>query len=404
MTVQILRNPAAVARGTSKLSKDISLSGARTALAEISTWPGYAITPLHELNPIAEACLVGSVLYKDEGGRFGIGSFKALGGAYAVARLLQRRVSERVGRPVSTAELAAKTFQSITQTLTVVTATDGNHGRSVAAGAQWFGCQCVVLIHSTVSEGRRRAIEARGARVIRTEGNFDDSVREASRLALQDDWALVADTSSQGGTGACADVMNGYTVMMSEVLDQLAASGAALPSHVFIQAGVGGLAAALCAHLWQRLGERAPIVVIVEPQRADCLFQTAKAGKLTPATGDLDTVMAGLACGEVSDLAWEILEKGAEFFMTIPDSAAVAAMRLLADKARAGVHIVGGESGVAGLAGFMATAMDTDARHLLALNAFSRILLIGTEGATDPEVYTALVTPHVAAAAPGDNS
>ena len=396
MTLQLLQNPAALARGPYELQQVVSLAGSRAARAEISSWPDYAVTPIHNLSLIAEACAIAGVLYKDEAQRFGLGSFKALGGAYAVCRLLQRLVGERVGRPVSSAELAGGTFRSITQALTVVTATDGNHGRSVAAGALWFGCQCVILIHSTVSEGRQRAIEARGARVIRTEGNYDDSVREASRLSQQDGWALIADTSSHGGALACIDVMHGYTVMAGECLDQLAASRAALPSHVFIQGGVGGLAAAVCAYLWQSLSERAPIVVIVEPQRADCLFQSAKAGKPTAVTGDLNTIMAGLACGEVSELAWQILEKGAEFFMTIPDSAAIEAMRLLAHQNRADAAIVAGESGGAGLAGFMAAAIDPEARRLLRLNRGSRVLVIGTEGATDPELYQALLTAPTA--------
>jgi diaminopropionate ammonia-lyase len=361
------------------------------ARAEISTWPGYDITPMRELAPVAAVCGVGNVLYKDEASRFGLGSFKALGGAYAVARLLQRRVGEQLGREVSTAELASGDHATATRTLTVVSATDGNHGRSVAAGAAMFGCRSVILIHAGVSVAREQAIADRGAQVIRIDGNYDDTVREASRLAARDGWALIADTSSHSGENGCTDVMHGYTVMIAEAFEQISALGHEPPSHIFVQGGVGGLAAAACAYSWLLLAGQAPIVVVVEPERADCLYQSAKAGKPTPATGDQNTVMAGLACGEVSEHAWQILSEGAEFFQTIPDSEGIAAMRLLANQARAGARIEAGESAGAGLAGLLAAAGELQTRRLLRLEPASRILVFGTEGATDPELYAALL-------------
>ena len=391
MTVPITRNLAAARRGPYPFQTIISLDDARAAKAEISTWPGYAATPLLNLAPVAAARGVEQVLYKDEASRFGLGSFKALGGAYAVARLLQRRVAEKRGRPVAISDLAHGEHRHITQSVTVVSATDGNHGRSVAAGAARFGCRCLILVHAGVSETRKQAIEALGAKVIRLDGDYDDAVREAARLARQDGWALIADTSSLGAEDACADVMRGYTVMVAEVFDQLARSRSEPPTHVFVQGGVGGLAASVCAYAWQVLAERAPIFVIVEPERADCLFQSAKAGAPTRATGDLDTVMAGLSCGEVSELAWRILEKGAEFFLTISDAAAIQAMRLLADSGRAGAAIIAGESAGAGLAGLLAATADSGSRELLRLDSRSRILLFGTEGATDPALYETLL-------------
>jgi diaminopropionate ammonia-lyase len=391
MAFQIFRNDAAADRPEGPRQTIISPEGAHAARAEITTWPGYEMTPVHTLAPVAASCGVRSVFYKDEAPRFGLGSFKALGGAYAVARLLQRRVGEQLGRPVSTAELTSGVHRAITRTFTAVSATDGNHGRSVAAGAAMFGCQSVILIHAGVSEGRERAIAARGARVIRIEGNFDDSVRAASRLATRDGWALVADTSSHGGEAACIDVMHGYTVMVGEALDQISAQGAEPPTHVFVQGGVGGLAAAACAHTWHVLAAQAPTVVVVEPERADCLFQSALAGRPTPSVRDLNTVMAGLACGEVSEFAWQVLSEGAEFFATISDSAAIAAMRLLADENQVGARIVAGESAGAGLAGFMAASADSQTRRTLRLEPTSRILVFGTEGATDPELYATLL-------------
>jgi len=391
MALQITRNRALSPRGSEAFEDVISLTGAHAAQSEISTWPGYAVTPLYDLAPVASACGIDHVFYKDEASRFGLGSFKALGGAYAVARLLQRRVQDRLGRPVPISELARGDHRTITQSLTVVSATDGNHGRSVAAGAARFGCRSVILVHAAVSESRKQAIEVLGADVIRLAGDYDDTVREAARLSSQDGWSLVADTSSAGDEEACIDIMHGYTVMVAEAFDQLSQSSHAAPTHIFVQGGVGGLAAAVCAHAWQVFGEDAPIQVVVEPERADCLFQSARVGAPTKATGDLKTIMAGLSCGEVSELAWRVLERGAEFFMTIPDQAAVDAMRLLADKARAGTAIIAGESAGAGLAGLIAAATDLSARTELRLDRRSRVLLFGTEGATDPALYQALV-------------
>jgi diaminopropionate ammonia-lyase len=210
-------------------------------------------------------------------------------------------------------------------------------------------------------------------------------------MAAQDGWFLIADTSSHHGEDACADVMHGYTVMVAEALEQIAALGAEPPSHIFVQGGVGGLAAAACAYSWLALGERAPIVVVVEPDRADCLYQSAIAGKPTPSSGDLNTVMAGLSCGEVSEYAWRILREGAEFFQTVTDGEGIAVMRLLADESRAGARIVAGESAGAGLAGLMAAATDPEARRTLRLDPTSHILVFGTEGATDPELYATLL-------------
>lgn len=391
MTVQIVQNTAAADRPPRPRQRILTLEGALAARTEISTWPGYQTTPLLELKPIAATSAIRNVFYKDEASRLGLGSFKALGGAYAVARMLQRHVGEQLGRPVTTSELASGAHAAISRTLTVVSATDGNHGRSVAAGATLFGCQSVILIHAGVSLAREHAIAARGARVIRMQGTYDDTVREASRMAAQDGWALIADTSSHRGEGACADVMHGYTVMVAEALEQIAAQGHEPPSHIFVQGGVGGLAAAACAYSWLVLGQRAPIVVVVEPDRADCLYQSAKAGRPTRSAGDLNTVMAGLSCGEVSEYAWQILAEGAEFFQTITDSEGIAVMRLLANEVCAGARIVAGESAGAGLAGLIAAAADPQARRMTRLESASRILVFGTEGATDPDLYAALL-------------
>ncbi len=368
----------------------LSRAAFQEAMAEIGAWPGYAPTPLRSLGGLARAAGIDRIWYKDEGARFNLNSFKALGGAYAVLRLLAREVQARVpGVPVTALDLVVGHYGKVTRTVTVTTATDGNHGRSVAWGAQVFGGNCVVYIPANCSEGRRRAIEAFDARVVRVNGTYDEAVRQAAADARANGWHVVSDTSYTGYMDVPRDVMQGYTVMVEEAMSQLPASER--PTHVFIQGGVGGLPAAVCGHLWETWGRQRPRLVVVEPHNADCLYRSAMAGQPVTADGDLDTVMAGLACGEVSLLAWAILERGADDFMTIPDAAAVATMRLLADGAHGGRPIVAGESGVAGLAALLCAAANPETRAGLGLAPDARVLVFGTEGATDPEVYEHLV-------------
>lgn len=362
-------------------------SALQVARAEIQSWPGYAATPLHELKALARQMNVASVHYKDEGGRFGLGSFKALGGAYAVARLLCQLIGDRLGCVVTTQDLLTAPCRDLAADIKVTCATDGNHGRSVAWGAQLFGCQCVIYVHATVSEARRQAIAHYGAKVVRTTGNYDDSVRQADADAKAMGRHVISDTSYDGYMDVPRDVMQGYQLMVEEAAQQLGGA----PTHVFVQGGVGGLAAAVCGYFWERLGPARPCVVVVEPDRADCLMQSARNGKVTAVHGDLDTLMAGLACGEVSLLAWQILEAGADAFAVISDDAAIAAMRLLASPSEGDPAIVAGESAVAGLAAAIGVAQRADQRTALGLNAQSRLLFFGSERDTDPALYTRLV-------------
>ena len=357
------------------------------ARSEIRSWPGYAVTPLHSLKAIAGQMRVAGVHYKDEGGRFGLGSFKALGGAYAVARLLRQAVGQRLGRIVTTRDLLTAPCRDLVRDITVTCATDGNHGRSVAWGAQMFGCRCVIYIHATVSEGRRQAIEHYGATVVRTAGNYDDSVRQADADAKAMGRYVISDTSYEGYMDVPRDVMQGYQLMVEEAAQQLAE----VPTHVFVQGGVGGLAAAVCGYFWERLGAARPRVIVVEPDRADCLMQSARNGRITAVHGALDTLMAGLACGEVSWLAWEILAQGADAFAVIDDDAAVATMRLLAAPAGGDPAIAAGESAVAGLAAAIGVTQREDLRAALGLDEQSRLLFFGSERDTDPALYTRLV-------------
>jgi diaminopropionate ammonia-lyase len=391
VTLRITENAAARVPGPYDLHEVLSHAAAATAYGMIAACPRYAPTPLRALDRVAATAGVGAVWYKDEASRFGIGSFKALGGAYAVARLLLRRMETALGRPVTVRDLVRGDVRAQTQQITVTCATDGNHGRSVAAGAQVFGCRCVIFLHRDVSAGREEAIRSFGAEIIRVAGNYDDSVRAATRAAAEHGWEIVSDTSWPGYVDVPRDVMQGYTVMLIETLAQLRQAGAGPLTHVFVQGGVGGLAAAVCAHLWEAMGTEAPVMVVVEPERADCLYQSARSWQPTPASGDLATVMAGLSCGEVSTEAWRILSKGARFFITIDDAPAIAAMRLLAHGGAASEPIIAGESATAGLAALIATAADPALRELVELERDSSVLLIGSEGATDPALWRELV-------------
>ena len=384
----LFHNPLASPEAPYGRTQDAIMNAAGHAAAfdEITRWPGYAPTALVPLDDVARALGLAAVHYKDEGGRFGLGSFKALGGAYAVRQHLAGVLEAHLGHAVTTEALLAGRHRALTETVTVTTATDGNHGRSVAWGAQLFGCRAVIYIHQTVSAGRQAAIERYGATVVRTPGVYDDAVRQAAADAAANRWTVVSDTSYPGYRDIPRAVMHGYTVMVEEALRQWPAAGA--PTHAFVQGGVGALPAAVAAHLWQRLGARRPRFIVVEPERAACLFASARAGKPTAVTGKLDTMMAGLACGEVSTLAWEMLMRAADAFMTIPDQGAIDAMRLLADHRP---PVVAGESAVAGLAALRAVAGDASTRAALRLGPDSRVLVFGSEGATDPELYARIV-------------
>jgi diaminopropionate ammonia-lyase len=338
----------------------LSLVGAREALAAISRWPGYAPTPLVPLPDLARVCGVAEVLVKHEGHRFGLKSFKALGGAYAVERLAAERGVDG---------------------LVVACATDGNHGRSVAWGARRAGAKAVIYVHEHVSQGRADAIAGYGADVVRAGATYDESVRLCAEAADAHGWAVVSDTSWPGYEEVPKTVMQGYAVLAMEAEAQ-----GARPTHVFVQGGVGGLAAGVLSYRWEKLGAARPILTVVEPDVAACLFASAKAGAPTAFPGGLDTIMAGLACGEPSPVAWRILAPGVDAFMTVGDAQAAEAMR---DVARAGLAL--GESGVAGLAGLRAATADDAARRTLGLDAASRVLCYGTEGATDAAVYERIV-------------
>jgi diaminopropionate ammonia-lyase len=386
-------NPAAEAsvqpyNDTSPLS--LTEAGFDAAAREIASWPDHAVTPLVALPGLAQRFDLGELFYKDERSRFGLRSFKALGGAYAVANVLRYKVMAATGlHTLGSTDLLSGRHQDLIRAATVTCATDGNHGRSVSWGAQLFGCRCVIYVHEQVSRGRRDAIAQYGADVREVKGNYDDAVRFAAAAAAAEGWTVVSDTSYPGYREIPLDVMHGYGVMASEIVEQF--SDSEPPTHVLVQAGVGALAASVCANFWIHWGALRPRFIVVEPTEANCVYRSLQAGRPVVVDGALDTVMAGLACGEVSELAWEVLKTGTTAVVAVDDAWALKAMRVLASPVAGDPAIVAGETGGVGLAVLLAAEGNPALRHTLALDASSRVLLIGSEGDTDQVIYREVV-------------
>lgn len=367
----------------------LNLTAGHQARVRLSTWNRLSPTPTPtwSLSGHAAALGIAAITVKDESKRSALGSFKALGAPNALIRLIQRR---RPGRGWTAADLFAGKYADELREFVVISATDGNHGRALAAAAQSVGCRCVIVLHANVSMEREDAIAAFGARIVRIAGNYDDSVKEAERLAQTNGWEVVSDTSYEGYEEVPRDVMQGYAVIAEEVLETTSASQCPY-THVFLQGGVGGLAAGIVSHFWERYGERRPTFIVVEPEQADCLCQSAAHGQPTRATGSTDSVMAGLACGEVSPLAWRFLQPAVDLFMTISDAEAEEAMRELAAGSHGDIPVVAGESAVAGFAALKNLLADPEWKEKSGLGADARVLVISTEGATAPSVYERIV-------------
>ncbi len=354
---------------------------------EISSWPEYKPTRVVSLPGLANETNVASVHYKDEGQRFDLASFKALGGAYAVLHVLKDKLRS-VGIEATAGDLLAGRHRDMVGQETVVCATDGNHGRSVAWGASMFGCDCKIYIHENVSEDRESAIAAFGAQMVRTKGDYDESVRACARDAETNGWTLVADTNAGGGSREVPLlVMQGYTLLVVELMDQLEQ----LPTHIFIPAGVGGLAAAIAGY-WTKLhGQARPRMIAVEPHNANCVFRAICEGSPIAVEGDTNSFMACLAAGQVSPVAWPTLKTAIDDVLTISDDIASATMRALAIGEFGDTKIVSGESGCAAIAALLAIRNDEAIRSGLCIDQNSKILAIGSEGATAPVIWEQVV-------------
>lgn len=371
----------------------ISKQDIATARAEITQWDGYAPTPLVHLTSLAKAIGVADILYKDEGPRFGLASFKALGGAYAAQQVLRQEVAHRTGDDISLADIRTGKYADICAQITLISATDGNHGRSLAWGCRRFGAPCKIYIHAEVSEGRAIAMRDLGAEVIRISGDYDASVALAKKEAEDNGWFVVSDTSWPGYSQPPRHVMAGYSVMT----DEISKSVDQAPTHMFLQGGVGGMAAGIIAALGQHWGDDSPRVAIVESDRAACLFESAKAGTPINVAIEQETIMAGLSCGHPSQLAWPILAEEAQDFLTIPDEVVAPTIRLLACSVGSDPMIEAGESAVAGLSALIMVREDAALSQALGLDSTSRVLLFGSEGITDPAIFQTIMEGRDAA-------
>jgi diaminopropionate ammonia-lyase len=346
------------------------------------TLPGYDVTPLHRLDALAAEAGLGEVWVKDESLRLGLPSFKILGGAWAVHRLvLQRAGRELEGTGIDDLREAAATLGEVT----LATATDGNHGRGVARMAKLLGFGAVVYVPTGTAQARIEGIESEGARVVVDPGNYDDAVDRAAREAAEHGWLAVADVARDEDDRVPEWVMDGYDTIFDEADEQLPGP----PTVVFLQAGVGALTGSGLRHYLRTAaatGDVRPRFATVEPLSAACLLESADAGELLTIDAGQESIMAGLNCGTPSSGAWPVIEASVDVYLAVPDDLAREAMRRLA-----GAGIVSGESGAAGLAGLLAALEDPEAREALHLDEAARVLLLNTEGATDPEAYVEIV-------------
>ena len=350
----------------------------QVACETIARWPRYAATPLVRLDDLAGRLNLGTIWLKDETRRFGVDSFKALGAGYALGQVLSDLLSRALGRDVPVPELLSGLHRERTGGLTAVAATDGNHGRALAWASRLFGCRCIIFVPPQVSAERRAAIAEFGAEVVEVAGTYDDAVEVAAQSAMRNGWIEISDTAHDGDDEVPLLVMEGYTTMVREIA---AARPDPLPfTHVFLQAGVGGLAGAVLDAAACSPALRAAPGIVVESNRAGCLFASARAAALTGVRGSLATVMAGLSCGVPSTVAFEILRHRAAAFLQIPDADAHLARQSLAEDRRDAAVPQIGETGLAGLAGLLAVCRRTDWRARLGLNAHSNVLLFATEG------------------------
>ena len=374
----------------------MSLEEAGKARAFHKSFPQYDRTPLTALEHMAEFLGLGRLYVKDESYRFGLNAFKVLGGSYAMARF----IAKETGRDVSELPYSVLTSEELKKEFgqaTFFTATDGNHGRGVAWAANRLGQRAVVHMPKGTTRARLENIAREGAQVDIQELNYDDCVRLAAREAAETPrGVIVQDTAWEGYEEIPSWIIEGYGTMAMEAGEQLKEAGDERPTHVFVQAGVGSLAGAVVGYFANLYADNPPIFVVVEAQAADCLYQGAKAGDgaIRTVGGDMETIMAGLACGEPNTISWDILKNHVKVFISLPDWAAAQGMRMLAAPIKGDAPITSGESGAApfgALAAIMTMEEYADLKAAIGLDETSRVLVFSTEGDTDPERYKNIV-------------
>lgn len=355
------------------------------------SFPMYRETPLAHLPETASAIGLGDIYVKDESYRFGLNAFKVLGGSFAIGNYLAKRLNRTIDQ-VSYATLLDPTVKQELGDLTFVTATDGNHGRGVAWTANQLGMKSVVYMPKGSAQERLENIRAAGADASITDLNYDEAVRLANRQAEEKGWIMVQDTAWDGYEEIPTWIMQGYGTMGLEAYEHLPEK----PTHIFLQAGVGSMAGTIAGIFSAIYGKERPVIAIVEPNKADCLFRTAEAndGTLHVVTDDMDTIMAGLACGEPCSIGWNVLKDYADYFISCPEYVAAKGMRILGNPVGKDDRVISGESGAAAfgaVAEIMTNPELASMKETLGLNETSRVLCFSTEGDTDKENYKAIV-------------
>ena len=354
------------------------------------SFPQYKPTPLRSLSNLASSWGLGGLFVKDESFRFGLNAFKVLGASYAIAKVL----AARLGRPLDGLpfpELASAPVRHALGPLLFAATTDGNHGRGVAWTARELGFPATIFMPKGTTPTRLQNIRKLGQSAEMTEWNYDDTVRWVAGRARSQGWEVIQDTAWEGYVEVPRWIMQGYTTVARETLEQLAG---VRPTHLFLQAGVGAFAAVLAAFFLDAFGADAPCIVLLEAQPAECFYESMRLGHKTAVTGDLNTIMAGLACGEPNPLAWDILKDSVTGFVAAPDEAAAHGMRVLGNPLAGDDRIVSGESGAVGpgvLGWLMNKPEYASFRDQLGLGPGSRVLCFSTEGDTDPEMYRNVV-------------
>ena len=360
------------------------------------SFPQYSVTPLQKLSALASYLGVKGIYCKDESYRFGLNAFKVLGGSYAMGRYIAKELGRDISQLPYNVLSSDKLREEFGQA-TFFTATDGNHGRGVAWAAKRLGQKAVVRMPKGTTKTRFDNIAKEGAEVTIEEVNYDDCVRMAAAEAAKTEHGIIVqDTAWAGYEEIPSWIMQGYGTLVLEADKQLKENGVDRPTHVFVQAGVGSLAGAVVGYFAHKYKENPPVMVVCEASAADCLYRSAVQadGILVNVTGDLQTIMAGLACGEGNTIGWDILKNHVTVFASCPDWMSAKATRIYANPLENDPHIISGESGSVPL-GLAYTALhDEDAKDLkeaLKLDENSNILVISTEGDTDPVRYREIV-------------
>ena len=350
-----------------KILDSLSKKDIDDAYLSISGWEGYSPTPLIELNKLSKELNINKIFYKDESKRFGLKSFKALGGAYAVEKVSNGN-----------------------KDIIVATATAGNHGRSVAWGARRLGLKCKIFISEFVSEARGQAMAELGADVVKVKGNYEKSLIECIKQSTDNNWQIVQDVAWKDYMIVPKYTMAGYTVMMKEIVDQINQNKI---SHIILQAGVGGMAGAMVAGIARYL-DYVPITLVVEPDSAACVLASIKTGKIEKIDIKRESLMGGMSCGEVSLVPWKILKNSVKYCISLPDDDIAKTMRLLGNSSFSDQPIIAGENSAPGVISLIASCEDQNIKKNIKLDQTSNVLVIGCEGDTDQKMYQKLINQN----------